>query len=287
MSVIENPPDMPGHGVRGGDAQPHKARHGDWLVGVFETAPVIDDPQWEAQGPYRVVLCPDVSLLRRTRRGASVAGGVRPDDMDVWVVPATQVDMAQVHRCGPMIVVCEIDLPSSLFGSIVEPLIEGRHSFTVRLIERLGGLAGRSDVTGVLLTHMLADALRAHLVDRFMSSLRRQGLGPVEMLTSAEHARILDYVEREGLAGEVSVAALAAYADMSVDRFARAFVATFHVTPHQFVLDRRIAYAKTLLMTSTKSVAEISVAAGFSSHSHFTTTFRNRVGVTPTQYRRR
>jgi AraC family transcriptional regulator len=39
------------------------------------------------------------------------------------------------------------------------------------------------------------------------------------------------------------------------------------------------------LTGTTASVTEISVTVGFSTPSHFATTFKQRVGVTPTVYR--
>ena len=68
--------------------------------------------------------------------------------------------------------------------------------------------------------------------------------------------------------------------------FGRMFRSTFHTTPHQFLLELRVQRAKQLLATTTVPIAEIAAQCGFPIPSHFTTTFRSRTGVTPTEYRR-
>ncbi|MEM7641848.1 MAG: helix-turn-helix transcriptional regulator, partial [Pseudomonadota bacterium] len=57
------------------------------------------------------------------------------------------------------------------------------------------------------------------------------------------------------------------------------------LSPHQFLLRRRIARAKDMLRTSVMPLAEIAVATGFSSQSHMTDVFRQKVGTTPGKYR--
>ncbi len=106
----------------------------------------------------------------------------------------------------------------------------------------------------------------------------------VARLDPAEQARLVRYIDQYSEAN-TSVAALAALVGMSRSSFVRAFAASFRTTPHQFVLDRRIASAGRLLSETTQSITEISAALGFSTHSHFSTVFKKRMGVTPSQFR--
>jgi AraC family transcriptional regulator len=85
---------------------------------------------------------------------------------------------------------------------------------------------------------------------------------------------------------EIRVATLANLASMTEYGFARAFRAFTGLSPHQWVMERRIAHAARLLRIKTQSVAEIAYAAGFSSQAHMTTVFAKRMGVTPAVYRR-
>jgi AraC family transcriptional regulator len=73
--------------------------------------------------------------------------------------------------------------------------------------------------------------------------------------------------------------------DMGPCHFARAFKESAGVSPHQYVLRRRIERALQLLKGTQPSLAEMSRELGFSSQGHFTTVFRRLVGVSPSNYR--
>lgn len=59
------------------------------------------------------------------------------------------------------------------------------------------------------------------------------------------------------------------------------------LSPHQYVLARRIEAAKILLRQSGLELSFIAQETGFSSQSHFTAMFREATGFTPGQFRRR
>jgi AraC-like DNA-binding protein len=85
----------------------------------------------------------------------------------------------------------------------------------------------------------------------------------------------------------LDVAALAAKAHTSPAHFSRRFKETFGETPHQYLLTRRIERAKHLLRETDRSVTEISLDVGFQSLGSFSTKFKEIVGGTPTEYRRK
>lgn len=84
----------------------------------------------------------------------------------------------------------------------------------------------------------------------------------------------------------LDLAALSRAANVSPRHFSRSFRRTFGETPHQYLLTRRIERAKHLLRASEMQIAEVCLEVGFASVGSFTTTFRRRVGVTPSVYRR-
>ena len=69
--------------------------------------------------------------------------------------------------------------------------------------------------------------------------------------------------------------------------FIRQFEAVFGVTPHQFRIGARIELAKALLARGEHSVTDVCMEVGFSSLGSFSTLFAQRVGETPSAYRRR
>ncbi len=65
----------------------------------------------------------------------------------------------------------------------------------------------------------------------------------------------------------------------------RKFSQTYHLTPHAYVLNKRINLAKSILRKN-HTVADTAVMCGFFDQSHFVKTFRKYVGVNPVDYKR-
>jgi AraC family transcriptional regulator len=57
------------------------------------------------------------------------------------------------------------------------------------------------------------------------------------------------------------------------------------LTPHQFIVQRRVEQAKVLLAQSNLPIVDVAVRVGFMDQSHFTTTFRKLTSMTPRMYR--
>jgi AraC family transcriptional regulator len=96
--------------------------------------------------------------------------------------------------------------------------------------------------------------------------------------------RVLEYMQAR-LDQELPLTALAAVAQMSPYHFSRLFRQSTGLSPHQYILQQRIAWATRLLVEPQLSVAAIAKRVGFASQAHFTTIFRRWLGTTPRQYR--
>lgn len=90
-----------------------------------------------------------------------------------------------------------------------------------------------------------------------------------------------------GYAEALDVPSLARIAHVSEAHFIRAFKTTFGETPHRYLQRRRIERAMALLRDTATPVTEVAFAVGFASHGTFSRTFREIVGVSPSDYRRR
>jgi len=135
--------------------------------------------------------------------------------------------------------------------------------------------------SGRLYGEGLATALAARLVWLRGRTLNGNHIGA---LPSARLRRVLDYIDAN-LASDTSISRLAELAGISPRQFGRLFSQSTGLTPHQYILRRRIAGAKDLLLNSQLSLTEISFILGFRSQPHFTVTFKAKVGVTPNVFR--
>lgn len=96
--------------------------------------------------------------------------------------------------------------------------------------------------------------------------------------------RVREYIEAN-LESNVSLQDLATVAVLSTSHFIRAFRQSEGMTPHRYLLCRRVRRALGLLSETEMSLAEIGVASGFADQSHFCRQFRRFVGAPPSHYR--
>ena len=129
-----------------------------------------------------------------------------------------------------------------------------------------------------LLQLFLCRTLRLHSNARGSRPTARHALAPFRL------RRALDFIEAN-LAQHISVSDIAAASGISRFHFSRAFQRATGKSPYAYLLERRIATAKSLLLRSGLALAEIGARCGFSSGSQFSRTFKAEVGVTPSAYR--
>lgn len=96
---------------------------------------------------------------------------------------------------------------------------------------------------------------------------------------------LLDYIDAH-LGEALGLDALADIARLSPFHFCRVFKQSTGVTPHRYVIERRIARAREMLAAGGLPIEAVASACGFASQKHFTTSFTKMVGVSPGKFRR-
>ncbi len=130
----------------------------------------------------------------------------------------------------------------------------------------------------------LTNALAVHFLKRYAAVNPSQG-AVSSGLPPHKLQRVTAYID-EHLEHALSLAKIAAVTRMSVAHFARLFRQDTGMTPHQFIIWRRIERARQLLVSTDFSLCEIGNQVGFTDQSHFIAVFRKHVGPTPRLYRR-
>jgi AraC-like DNA-binding protein len=105
-------------------------------------------------------------------------------------------------------------------------------------------------------------------------------------LTARQFRHALEYIETN-LSEDVSLANIADACAASISSLTRGFKSTLGVSPHRWVLNRRIALAQRLIYAGATPLSEIAVCCGFADQSHLTRVFTRQVGTPPTTWRRK
>ena len=137
--------------------------------------------------------------------------------------------------------------------------------------------ARRSRTSAALHTRPRLNVL-ASLRQRAPAAQARGGLPPGAM------RRVREYVDAH-LGESMDLAELASIAGLSVFHFARQFKQSAGVTPHSYLVQRRVERAQDMLARTDLALSEIAVAAGFSDQSHLARHFRQMLGTTPREFR--
>jgi AraC-like DNA-binding protein len=101
--------------------------------------------------------------------------------------------------------------------------------------------------------------------------------------TSACVARARQWLD-DTIDSNTTLADLAALTGVSRFQLLRGFIRETGLTPHAYLLQRRVGLAKPLLARGG-SLASMAHDLGFADQSHFTRAFKRQFGVTPGQYR--
>lgn len=104
-------------------------------------------------------------------------------------------------------------------------------------------------------------------------------------LSARELSHLIDFIAAN-LDRRLTLADLAMVAGLSVTRLKMLFRNTMGMPVHQYVMQRRADYARSLIATTTMPASEIALAAGFSHQSHMASTMRRLFGLTPSDISR-
>lgn len=105
------------------------------------------------------------------------------------------------------------------------------------------------------------------------------GLAPWQM------RRVSDYIDAN-LDSTIANETLAGLSRLSRSHFCAAFRRSFGASPRNFIIDRRIERAKTMMLEEDTPLAEVATVCGFSDQAYFCRIFRRATGETPHRWRR-
>ena len=188
----------------------------------------------------------------------------------------------------PRAVLCELAEQEGLHftGTLNHRFATGQDDPTLRHLGAalLPALEQGDAVSHLFLDHILR-AIAYHVLDRYgeigspVQRLANGGLAPL-------HLRRAKELMRAHLGSDISLHRLAEECGLSVTHFARAFRQSTGISPHRWLLERRVENAMALLLHGDRGLPDIALDCGFADQSHFTRTFSKYAGVSPGRWRR-
>lgn len=96
-------------------------------------------------------------------------------------------------------------------------------------------------------------------------------------------ARAAEFI-RDNCTRALRLEEICAASGLSASYLIRAFKEEYGMTPHAYLINRRIEFCRSQLRRG-QSIAEVALAAGFSDQAHLQRSFKKYVAATPGQYR--
>ncbi|MDX8338885.1 AraC family transcriptional regulator [Draconibacterium sp. IB214405] len=130
----------------------------------------------------------------------------------------------------------------------------------------------------------IASGMVVKLLGYIVSVEKRKGFSGKQISKVIEEVRFL---MRQNADQEFDLEELARKHNVGYSYFRKMFKKYTGVSPGQYHLQLRIIRAKELLISTDKSIKEISLELGFQTIHYFSLIFKKKVGLTPTEFRKR
>ncbi|MGA7808552.1 helix-turn-helix transcriptional regulator [Bradyrhizobium sp.] len=240
---------------------------------------------------FHVALAPQPSLGHWLDRKYIELASFAPGDVVAYNLSTTAI----IANMNPKYDNVRFDLPLTTFDqlaqerafrrvgkihttpeNVADPVIHGLARAVLPAIEDPGAVSA-------LYLDSIALAFHEHVFHHYGNGVG--GIAFNEGLAPWQLRRVEAFIDAH-LGGDPSVADLAKECGLSAGYFARAFRRSTGISPHRWLIGRRIERAKELLSKSELSLAEIALACGFADQSHFTRAFTRLAGEGPGKWRR-
>jgi AraC family transcriptional regulator len=209
---------------------------------------------------------------------------------DIWFIPAGEPYAATAR--GGSIRYFEIHIDPKILKTLAAPgtaplnfpvLQAYRDDLLYQLVRQMVHLASAEDDLSARLRENLQLCVCLHLLQLVVSGASNRSIPPPGLPENTRQ-RVEDYVA-DNLDRHIGIDRLCSVAGLSKHRMFEAFRRTFGTSPKQYIIARRLQRARTMLVATDRSIVDVALECGFSSHSHMTSTFRSQMNLLPRDIR--
>lgn len=193
--------------------------------------------------------------------------------------------------------VLHLFVENAVLGECYEDLFGRPHAGDIHLddpklardpvLERLGQALAASQLNAAGAGRFFTDGVCLAIVSRVIARHFKAATRPAReasALPAWRLSRAIEYVDAH-LDAPVRLADIASSAGLTRMHFASQFRRATGMSPHEYLLRRRIERAQHLLTESKQNLLDVALSCGFRSQAHFTTVFKRLVGEAPSRWR--
>jgi len=231
----------------------------------------------------------------KVHAGPPVRGTCRARDFvarrgEVDIVPAGMSDAWEEHDASSILTVL---MPHALLQRAAQEmhLPEGRaaltprHQFHDASIKHIAWALEADRLAGSPSGRLFSDALGLALAMNLLGHSTASAPREPARLSPQQLDRVVEHIDAH-VAADLSLARLAQVAGISASHLKTVFKRSTGMPVHQFVVQRRVERAASLLRRGDMPASEVALEAGFAHQSHMARCMRRLLGVTPTQVSR-
>jgi len=183
----------------------------------------------------------------------------------------------------PEKMISSLPIPSKKFTfseayQIKDPHLE--HIFKLLLSEIQTG-----NQNGKLFIENIVSVLTFHFVKNYSKEHSSKLVENVDGFTSTELDKVFCYID-QNISEKYKIDQLAEEFGISKFNFIKRFKSSTNVTPHQFIIKKKLDRSKILLKENSLSLSDITYMLNFSDQSHFSNSFKKMYGITPREFRK-
>lgn len=212
-----------------------------------------------------------------------IASRGRPAPGEIWIAPLGSRYSSRAKGGDVSYAVFSLDISD-------DPNVIGhqgvRDAFLFATAHRLRDSIKLDRPEETLFAEQLLSLARSHILTSYtqltFADVREEKLP----LSEPARRRLQEFIY-DRLDQQMSVSILSEIAGVPEHSFNDAFKRSFELTPAQYIIKQRLRRAQWLLSQTADPIAQIALATGFSNHSHLSNTFKQNLGETPSQFRKR
>ena len=138
---------------------------------------------------------------------------------------------------------------------------------------------------GKLFIDNIVSILTFHFVKNYSREQSSELVENVSGFTSKELKKAFYYIDKN-MSENFKITKLAEEFGISKFSFIKRFKSSTNITPHQFIIKKKLERSKNFLKEGSLSLTDITYMLNFSDQSHFSNSFKKMYGITPLEFRK-